>query len=745
MKQRFAKVKKLQNSMKSLCDNDSSSLEDVRPFFLKSSSCKLNAKSLFIEGIQKKYSKFKNIALKLFLGDNSVDKSSDEDNLNESKYGKKPTFYTITTDESENDCQKTDKTLSKINKHKNNVKDKKINYDNIKKKNSKNEKINNDSEDDIYEKHINKKEKKHLTLKSKQEHFINFHREDSSSGKEFQKSKISCTGLNITKKLTQAKKDNVISIESDLESIIESEKKFEISKEQSLQLKFHVVKIFNKFKEACSEYELQMERVKCKYFKKELIYQKSVSNVIQKTKNVINNLKIELDAQEKELINFYEEWNKKCKVQNLDHEDNLLNKIEVTKKIEDKEESDTSKSSSNVESIVSECDNEEIFSDTETNIMKINIDKNRENEDTIVAKFSEKSTNDSENSNRIISPILGNNKKGNRIYADNDLKIIDENKKKFKEFNISSNEHIINESVDDIFKESIIENTDDVNLKNEHENEKNLEWKENEKNNDNKNENFLKNDELNVEVKSKNLRAIETKNIKSKSISSEKISESVEKEESISDEVDDEEQAKRAMLESDSETPTNEESLVEKFIKQSSTSDNFKEKDLLQTKKIKFDKKKGKNKISNNANCKNNSSDEDEIIKEEACAKNTLLESNSDDSTSPYDIKKKSNKKYDSNDDSEKLNSIYDNDIVLKQTKNKNKDSIKDDSKQQIFKINYIGSDRKLKMLSEVIIERLPENILKKHKNALQKSRQYLESKEFKRYKMNKLFFIHFQ
>lgn len=550
--------------------------------------------------------------------------------------------------------------------------------------------------------------------------------------------------MNITKKLTQAKKDNVISIESDLESIIESEKKFEISKEQSLQLKFHVVKIFNKFKQACSGYELQMEHVKCKYFKKELIYQKSVSNVIQKTKNVINNLKTELDAQEKELINFYEEWNKKCKVQNLDHGDNSLNEIEVTKKIEDKEESDTSKSSSNVESIVSECDNEEIFSDTETNIMKINIDKNRENEDTIVAKFSEKSTNDNENSNRIISPILGsNNKKGNRIYADDNSKIINENKRKFKEFNISSNEHIINESVNDIFEESIIENTDDVNLKDEHENEKNLESKENEENNDNKNENSLKNDELNVEVKSINLCAIEVKNIKSKSITSEEISESVEKEDNnISDEVDDEEQAKRAMLESDSETPTNEESLVEKFIKQSNTSDSFEKKDVLQMKKIKFDKKKGKNKISNNTSCKNNSSDENEIIKEEACAKNTLLESNSDDSTSPYDIKKNSNKKYDSNDDSEKLSS--DNDIVLKQTKNKNKDSIKDDSKQQTFKINYIGSDRKLKMLSEVIIERLPENILKKHKNALQKSRQYLESKEFKRYKMNKLFFIHF-
>lgn len=619
------------------------------------------------------------------------------------------------------------------------MKDKKINYDNIKKRNSKNEKIDNDSEDDIYEKHTNKKEKKHLTLKSKQQHF---HREDSSSGKEFQKSKISRTGLNVTKKLTQAKKDSVISIESDLETIIQSEKKFEISKEQSLELKFHVVKIFNKFKEACSEYELQMEHVKCKYFKKELIYQKSISNVIEKTKNVINNLKTELDAQEKELINFYKEWNKKYKVQNSDHEDNSLNEIEVTKKTEDKEESDTSKSSSNVTSIVSECDNEEIFSDTETNIMKINIDKNRENEDTIVAKFSEKS-NDSENSNHIISPILGsNNKKGNRTSTDDNLKIIDENKK-FKEFNISLNEHIINESVDDIFKESIIENTDDVNLKCEYENEKNLESKENEENSDNKDENSLRNDELNVEVKSKNLCAIEVKNIKSKSITSEKISESVEKEESnISDEIDDEEQAKRAMLESDSETPTNEESLVEKFTKQSSTSDSFEEKDVFQTKKIKFDKKKGKNKISNNTSCKNNSSDENEIIKEEACAKNTLLESNSDDSTSPYDIKKNSNKKCDSNDDSEKLSS--DNDIISEKTKNKNKDSTKDDSKEQTFKINYIGSDKKLKMLSEVIIERLPENILKKHKNALQKSQQYLESKEFKRYKMNKLFFIYF-
>lgn len=62
----------------------------------------------------------------------------------------------------------------------------------------------------------------------------------------------------------------------------------------------------------------------------------------------------------------------------------------------------------------------------------------------------------------------------------------------------------------------------------------------------------------------------------------------------------------------------------------------------------------------------------------------------------------------------------------------------------QLAKINYDESDQKLKIFSQVVIERLPENILKKHKKALEKSRQYLENKKLKRYKTNKLFFVNF-
>lgn len=67
MKQRFAKVKKLQNSMKSLCDNDSSSLEDVRPFFLKSNSCKLNTKKFVYRKKLEKIFKIKKYCFKIIF------------------------------------------------------------------------------------------------------------------------------------------------------------------------------------------------------------------------------------------------------------------------------------------------------------------------------------------------------------------------------------------------------------------------------------------------------------------------------------------------------------------------------------------------------------------------------------------------------------------------------------------------------------------------------------------------------
>ncbi|XP_017760538.1 PREDICTED: transcriptional regulator ATRX homolog [Eufriesea mexicana] len=689
LKHRLAKIKKLQKSIRSLCDNDDSSPEDIRPFFLKS----VNSR------------------------DNSLDKSSDEGTIDKSIQKKR----SVSSKESENDYDKQKKTEEhlKTDKHKNNMKSKKIDYDDLRKKKNRSRNSDfSDSENEIYEKFTKKTDRRHLASKSKQKDFMNFYKEDadSSSGKEFQKSNIFHSGLKIMKKLSQVKQNSETIEESNSDSTTQLGKKIIINKEQSLQFKSNFVKIFNKFKEVCSEYELQMEHVKSKYFKRELIYQESANNIIKKSKNVINSLRKELEAQEKELTNFYKKWNTNHELQSTDHENNSLSENEMIKETENKEKSDKSRNSSNAASIVSECDNEEIFSDNETTIAKTNIDKNKKDEDLIVAKISGKTTSDSENSHQSNSPILGTNKRkgiSNKTCKDN-LEVTNKNEKSSEECQISINEHSINESKD------IIEN------------------------NDNTDENSLRNDELNTQFKDNDSYLIEVG--KPKSIVSEEISELIEKEEnSVSDELEDEEQAKKAMLESDSEVPTNEESLIKKSIKKSKINDNSDEKNALRLEEIQLDKKENKNKTESNSLHENNSSEQDEITKVEACAKRNLLESNSDDSMSPCDIKKSLNKKHDSSDNSE--NSSSDNDSKLnairtgissKQKKGKSqsfakaKMELNSEQPTHLTKINYDESDKKLKMFSQVVIERLPEKILKKHKKALEKSQQYLENKKLK-------------
>ena len=620
------------------------------------------------------------------------------------------------------------------------MRNKKVDSNNVRKEKSKTRNsVSSDSDDVIYEKSAEKKTKKHSSLKSKQKD-LNLYKEeaDSSSSKEFQTSKISLSSLSVMKK---AGKDRVISTESNPESTSQLIKKTRISKEQSLQFKSHVVKIFNQFKAICSEYEIQMEHVKWKYFKKELTYQESAFNVIEKSKNVINNLKLELNAQKEELTNFYEEWSKSHKVQSIAHEDCSLSDNEIAKEREDTEESNKSENSSNAASVVSECDNEEIFSDEGTNNTKINVDKNKTN--NTLTKVSEKLIGDNEKSDQIISSIL-DNKQEDKTYTRDETKVIDANEKTSEEYQISTNEHAMNESIDDIFEDTAedIDFNDLIEARDECRNKNVLKLKELEKNNDNKDKNSC---------------PTKIENAKSKLVFSDEIVKSTEeKKNDVLDDIDAEEQAKKVMLESDSETPTNDESLNEKFIESFGTNDSFKEKDISQSKKIKCDKKEGKDKTQSNSIHENNSLNKlDELINEEVCAKHALLESNSDDSMSPCDKKENLSKKHYSSDSSE--NSSSDNDIKLKpliintsSKKNKNEDkNLTKDKKALYFrqpprlpKISYAGSDEKLKMFCKVVVEKLPENALKKYKNALEKSRQYLENKELRRYKTKKLFFI---
>ncbi|CAK9817184.1 Transcriptional regulator ATRX homolog [Anthophora quadrimaculata] len=699
---RIAKLRKVQEKINSLCDNESSSSEEIRPFFMQKST---NSSS------------------------SSVCKSSDE---NRTKSRRKSTS-SVNIEESEDDYdkQKSNKELSKSDKHKSNTKSRKVAPNDVRKERYKNrETDSSDLEDLSLSKFAQKKEKRHLTVKSHHKGFTNLHKEDvdSSSSKEFQKTKVFRSKENIKKTLIHPKEP----AESNLEFTTETENEIIINEEQSLYFKSRVMQIFSKLKKICSDYQLQVSQL-------QLVYPKSACKVINKSKNVINDLKMELHAQEEELTNFYEEWCKNNNLKNTDFDDKSLTENEASQNAENKEESNVSKSNSKAVSMVSECDDEEIFFENEIIPMETNTDENEKNEDSVDVKELEQLINNSEEG--YASPIIGSigkeKKKSTQISKEDNSEVIIESGKISKECQRIESEYIANESTEDIFNDTIYENVDDINKEdaNKYENEDNPKSEENSSENNNLNK------ELN------------DKDVPDKLVPCEEMLDSIEKE--INDlndeEFDDEEQAKKAMLESDSETPINEDSPVEKYDAELAN-DNLKDKDV--------SKRNRKTKNNNTKSCsidKSSSSDEqDKIIEMEDFLKSTLLDSNSDNSMSPCNIKESSNAKHDSDDNNEdtrakvKLlvssnseSSSSDNSSKL-QGINANFSSEKDKENSLVhkktnckerahsLKINYTGSDKKLKMLSQIVVEKLSDEVLEKYKDVLNKSRQYLECKEIK-------------
>ncbi|CAL7933444.1 unnamed protein product [Xylocopa violacea] len=664
-----------------------------------------------------------------------VDKLSDKYSSNKSS---EKNYY---------DKQEMSKEHSKSDKHKSSVKYKRVSYNNLKQNRNKNKKLDSsDSEDEVDEKYVKRKGKKPLLFKSKQKDFIDLYKDEaeSSSGKEFQTSTMFRNSSEFLKTLIQSKKDCVMSADSNPKFAMQTESRITISEKQSLQFKAGVIKILNKLKEICSEYELQMELIKYKHVTKELVYQESASKIIEKSSNVINKLKLDLDAQENKLRNFYKEWNEHCR--NTDHKDSSLSENEILEKTgeEKKEEVHKLQSNSSVSSIVSECDSDKIFSHDETHVTKVNIeDKNKKDNNLILAKVSEKLiVADSKNSDQIISPILDSSKeKGtfSEMNAKDGSKLTNETDT-FKEHQNFENEHLVNKSVDDIFDESIIENIENTNNseknEDEHKNKDNLKLKEIIKKN-NKDEHSLENKEMNTESKNKN----------SSAAHEERLERTGEEENYVSDETDEDEQAKRAMLDSGSETPSNEESLVEKSMEQLNRDNSLKQRGISERKVEEFGKgEKKKNKIQTTSVHKDSSVDkQNRIMEVEACAKRALLESNSDDSMSPSDIKKSSVRKPDSDDNNEDSSSDNGNKLKIKNANSikKNIKELEEDSSENgevsdsrvrtcLFKVNYTESDEKLRMISEVVVERLPKKILEKYRDALENSRQYLEYKAFK-------------
>lgn len=840
MKHKLEKLKEIKQAMHTLCD-DSSSTEDPQTSGKPSSvnSCMVNLKDLQkktrenakLSETKSKYSsdsgssssiqyvsKSKKRKLCKSVDHNVVQKLQNREitqNIWKFKKGNKSKLSdenvvkklqnrtkflssAVSKDsESDSDKQKiSDKKHLKLNKHRN----KTVRNDLKKQRNKNDESECSESEIEIFQKQTEEREKKHVTSKPIQRSFISSYKDEvvSSSEEEFQKSTFSPLNSSFTKKLFQIKEGHAQSTKSNSSSTNQTEGKTEISKEKSLYFKSHVIKILNKFKEVCSEYELYMEHVKWKHFKKDLIYQESANNLILKSKNVINKLKMELDAQEKDLTSFYEEWNKNCNLK-----DTNLEYSSLSDPADSEEKSDSAKNkSSQEENSVSLCDSEDIFSTSETKFVEGAVDKNKETEVLIPVEASKKSVANNENmlfsrDNQVASPILGSNKKkgiSDELNVKSKSNTLDMHKETSKKDQEHENEHNINDSIQDIF-ETTTENieADDILKQKENELEKEDSLKS-EKDVDkalttdtdfSNDKTLLKFKESNVKLDNRHSDINKVTESMPKSLSLQETLASntgnnesivtvkiVEGEKNGSDKFSDEEQAKKALLESDSETFLNEESLSEKSNEVSTES----LKNTSQCEKIKSNRKNEVNEMKNNSIHEDSTLDEQNAIFDvEISAKDALLDTNSNDCPSPSCSKKKSDKIHKSGVNSENIHakatllfssnsesSNSDNDISLQlakvdfslneQEEEKEENSLQHENisnfdtsvsemgkkRQTISHKTYdLESDKKLKMHCHVVIEKLPEETLKKYADALYKSRQNLDAKEIKRYKLH--------
>ncbi|XP_078034096.1 uncharacterized protein LOC144468475 [Augochlora pura] len=672
-----------------------------------------------------------------------------------------------------------EKRILRSEKHKNDTKDRVASNDAEKKEDkTENSKYCNSSKTEVPKKSVERKEKKNCTMKSLQPNVndLDIKEADPSSSQEFQKSKISISSSKFMKKFSCIREDSVQSTEKLLDG------KTKINKEQSLHFKSNVIKILNKFKEVCSEYELQMEHVKWKHFKKELVYQESANNVIEKSKNVIKKLKMELDDQENKLMSFSEEWNRKCCAQNIDHDESSCSDKEILEAIGAKGTSNSAKKIVSSEEENTDCS--KTFSENEST--EVDTEKNKEDKTSLAVVTLGERGNDNENTtpledNKVESPILGSSK---TKLPSNDANTKDKSKISSKSIDISDEiQDPMNDSMQDLFEESMNENDRVENTSKTEQTE--LEKPENltaGKSNEvisvktdlNKDDKSLKEDKLNagpdVEKYSGTV-ALETDLSEINTLSKIDDSESVatviiEKDTKNSlDELDEKEvQAKKALLDSDSETVLNSESASEMSDK---VSIDLNSKGKLKTERSKRGRRDRMEKVRNTAIKKNSLSHNNDDISE-LCAKHALLDSNSDDSIGSSSTKATLRKTNESDDNSENRQAK----ASLLDSSNSESSSTDDGNSLQVAKVgtssknqktedgleslqdkilgecdprhskrvkekphelsNKCEADKKLGMRPCVVLKKLPNKDLEKYAGALEKSRQHLEYKQIK-------------
>ncbi|XP_046823405.1 transcriptional regulator ATRX-like isoform X1 [Vespa crabro] len=235
---------------------------------------------------------------------------------------------------------------------------------------------------------------------------------NSSSGREFQRTKLVRSNYDLLRKKQNKKIHNT------------SSKKNIINKQQYKYLKSNIIEILDELKQQCSVFELQAQHIENKC-KKKPMYMEDANKIIYKSKSTINKLMTEFSSYEKHLMNFYKTFISSIKEEGEEeHESSEDDTILINKKPHKRKSSDTINKDNSKCEIVSDCDSE-IFSGNETfNLETTEIENNMcENEIPVSEKDDQCSSSsksltskdatdnivDSVESriNQNVSPILG--------------------------------------------------------------------------------------------------------------------------------------------------------------------------------------------------------------------------------------------------------------------------------------------------------------------------------------------------
>ncbi|XP_043490866.1 transcriptional regulator ATRX-like isoform X2 [Polistes fuscatus] len=355
------RVKKMQKVLRSICDNeeeDDDNFVKNRPLYNKS------IKKEESDVTSKESNKSKSHTLSQLCSTSSSSNSSDNE-IMKKESSKQNKDVTISSPYSSNFDSKQNESISRVKHRRSASKRDKTNVNKISNKdetidsNSESSEENTDDSKNKNKKLLNRSNRKKCSTKQSTNEEILISQSpidtDSSSGKEFQRTK-----------LTRSNVDSLRKINKNVHKILS--KKNIINKQQGKYFKSNIAEILDELKQQCSVFELQAQHIENK-FKRKPMYMEDADKIIYKSKSAINKVITEFSSYKEHLNDFYKTFVSSVKEEE-EHESSeddttLMSKKPHKRKSSGTIDKDNSNSIKDKKNIISDCDSE-IFSENES-------------------------------------------------------------------------------------------------------------------------------------------------------------------------------------------------------------------------------------------------------------------------------------------------------------------------------------------------------------------------------------------